>query len=649
MKPSVTERPGAGPKSANICGVEVDLISLAGMLGRIDERVEKRVPGYIVTPNVDHVCLCAKNPEFKWAYDGAFLRVPDGVPLLWGSRLLGTPLMERLNGTDLVYAISELSAKKGRSVFLLGAEEGVPEQAAKRLQALYPGLQIAGMHSPPMGFEKNPEDNDRIMALLHETAPDICFVALGSPKQEIWMRRYFEASRVPLTIGVGASFDFIAGRKRRAPLIMQRTGLEWLWRLCTEPRRLWRRYLVDDMYFFVLLARQFLSKPSEVPVRTEETPNPNREAEHSAPPTRVETVTGQKQVDGCVVIGRNEVPRLAACLQSVKPGAGLVVYADSGSWDGSPEIARGMGVETVDLDASAPYTAARGRNAGLKQLLESRPSAEFVQFVDGDCELLEGWFRQGAEALRQRPDVAAVFGRLHESHPGRSVYGRLCDMEWNTPLGETGSCGGIAMMRVQALRECGGFDESLIAGEEPELCFRFREKGWKILRIGADMGVHDADITRFGQWWKRNVRTGHAYAECSRKHHASSGGLWAHETQSIVFWGVLLPAVTAFSTALAGWWSLLFLAAYPTLTARIFRFMSRRGFPTGDSALYAFFCTLGKFPQAWGMLSYHAARIAGRRRGLIEYKKPQYSKEAALSSQGPCQESDRAESGTGVE
>ena len=244
-------------RRVDICGVMVDVISLKELLNAVMMRTERRTPGYIVTPNVDHVCLCRRNAAFKRAYQEASLVLPDGVPLIWSSRMLGTPLVQRLNGTDLVYAISERAAARGRTVFLLGAEEGVPGQAAERLKSLYPGLRIAGIYSPPMGFETSAEENAAIVERLRAAAPDICFVAVGSPKQEIWMQEYCEESRVPLMIGVGASLDFIAGRKRRAPRVFQKAGFEWLWRLCTEPRRLWRRYLVDDMLFFALLARQF--------------------------------------------------------------------------------------------------------------------------------------------------------------------------------------------------------------------------------------------------------------------------------------------------------------------------------------------------------------------------------------------------------
>jgi GT2 family glycosyltransferase len=326
------------------------------------------------------------------------------------------------------------------------------------------------------------------------------------------------------------------------------------------------------------------------------------------------------RIDGCVVIGRNEGKRLQTCLKSVGRNADWVVYTDSGSYDGSPGMARAMGVHTVELDAFTPFTAARGRNTGLERLLKICPSAETVQFVDGDCELFDSWFEQARGTLEKRPDVAAVFGRLRERHPEQSLYNRLCDMEWNTPVGEAAACGGIAMMRVRALRECGGFDEGLIAGEEPELCFRLRQKGWTILRIDADMGWHDAAMTRFAQWWKRSVRTGHAYAECSRRVGESGERFWVRETRSVGFWGLLLPATAVLLAGPTALWSLGLLAAYPALAARTCRFARRRGFTRADSALYALFCTLGKFPQAWGALTYRTGTITGQHRRLIEYK-----------------------------
>ena len=247
-------------RSVNICGVMVDLVSLDDMLREIQARVMQRVPGYLITPNVDHVCLCRRNPEFEQAYRGAFLSVPDGMPLIWSGRLLGTPLVQRLSGNDIIYSISEMAAEQGFSVFFLGAAEGVAQEAARRLKELYPNLKVAGTHSPPFGFERSAEENAEVIERLRVAAPDICFVAVGSPKQEIWMRRHCAESEIPVMIGVGAALDFTSGHKRRAPRVMQRMGLEWFWRLCSEPRRLWRRYLVNDTLFFVLLARQFMSR-----------------------------------------------------------------------------------------------------------------------------------------------------------------------------------------------------------------------------------------------------------------------------------------------------------------------------------------------------------------------------------------------------
>ncbi len=331
-------------------------------------------------------------------------------------------------------------------------------------------------------------------------------------------------------------------------------------------------------------------------------------------------MTSAKRSNGCVVIGRNEGERLPACLKSVEHWANHLVYVDSGSHDGSPGVARLMGVDTLALDDSAPFTAARGRNAGLRRLLTVCPSLETVQFVDGDCELFPSWFERARGILEEHSDVAVVFGRLRERHPEKSVYNRLCDVEWNTPPGEAASCGGIAMMRVRALRESGAYNEGLIAGEEPELCFRLREKGWKILCIEADMGWHDAGMTKFGQWFKRSVRTGHAYAEVSRRFGESPERFWVHERRSIEFWGLVVPTAALFLAGLTGPGSLLLLTGYGALVARAYQVVRRRGISRMDSVLYAFFCVLGKFPQAWGVLSHSFGTMTGQHRGLIEYK-----------------------------
>ncbi|MCX5770572.1 MAG: WecB/TagA/CpsF family glycosyltransferase [Candidatus Hydrogenedentes bacterium] len=250
----------SGVKTIDICGVPINSLSLRGVLRSVCVQISQRLPGYIVTPNIDHVCRYQTNEEFRNAYRDALLSLPDSTPLLWAGRILNTPLREKLSGSDLIYHLSKFAADNGFCVYLMGAAEGVAAEAARRLAALYPGLVIAGTDSPPPGFEKDPALNGEVVQRLADSGADICFIALGSPKQEIWMHQNSGRSRVPVMIGVGASFDFVAGRVKRAPVWMQRTGLEWFWRLCHEPRRLWRRYLIYDTLFFWLLGRHIATR-----------------------------------------------------------------------------------------------------------------------------------------------------------------------------------------------------------------------------------------------------------------------------------------------------------------------------------------------------------------------------------------------------
>ncbi|NIA12731.1 MAG: WecB/TagA/CpsF family glycosyltransferase [Nitrospiraceae bacterium] len=238
-------------------GMYINSIGLRQLFEAVDARIAERTPGYIVTPNVDHVCLCQEDEDFGQACRNAFLVLPDGVPIVWASRLLGKPLQRKLSGSDLIYWMTEHAAKRGYSVFFLGAGDGVADEVAKRLKARYPDLRVAGSFSPAFGFEKDAQANAAVTARVREAAPDICYVALGSPKQEVWMSRYFEDTGAPVLLGVGGSFDFVAGLQKRAPRLVQRVGMEWLWRLCHDPLRLWRRYLVRDMKFFALVWQEW--------------------------------------------------------------------------------------------------------------------------------------------------------------------------------------------------------------------------------------------------------------------------------------------------------------------------------------------------------------------------------------------------------
>lgn len=320
---------------------------------------------------------------------------------------------------------------------------------------------------------------------------------------------------------------------------------------------------------------------------------------------------------GVVIIGRNEGPRLLRCIRSVE-GSFCTVYVDSGSNDGSVDAARGLGVRVVELDRDAPFTASRARNRGVAELLDAAPGIEYVQFVDGDCTLEPGWIAKASATLAECPDVAAVCGRLRERHPEQSVYNRLCDIEWDGMPGEVEACGGIAMMRLTTFQAAGGFRDSLIAGEEPELCARFRLAGGKIIRLPCMMAWHDAAMTSWRQWWRRAVRSGHAYAEVSRLHDGRHS--WSRAVRSNYFWGLALPLGTIAAASLL---HPLALAALPILFAGMIAKIAiscRRRMPSSHAILYAIHCMLAKFPMAIGQLIYCTNRWTGRTQPIIEYK-----------------------------
>lgn len=313
-----------------------------------------------------------------------------------------------------------------------------------------------------------------------------------------------------------------------------------------------------------------------------------------------------------VAIGRNEGERLKRCLASLVGRAYPVVYVDSGSTDGSVEAARAAGAEVVELDLSIPFTAARARNAGLARVAELDPDGVFVQFLDGDCELDPGWIGTARAALEADNRLAVVCGRRRERFPEATRWNRMIDIEWDTPVGSAIACGGDALMRRAALAEVGGYRETLIAGEEPEMCFRMRAKGWKIARIDAEMTLHDAALTRFGQWWQRNRRAGHAFAEASALHGASLERFRVAETRRALVWGLVLPLVILALVLFVSPWALLLALIWPAQVLRLVLM----GFDTER----AVFLTLGKFAEAQGVLSYWFNRLTGRQRRLIEYK-----------------------------
>lgn len=337
---------------------------------------------------------------------------------------------------------------------------------------------------------------------------------------------------------------------------------------------------------------------------------------------------------GVVVIGRNEGERLYRCLAAVKSTGCPVIYVDSGSTDGSLTRAQSLGAEVFELDASQPFTAARGRNAGWRRLLELHPNLEFIQFIDGDCELAEGWLPAAVRFAKQHPEVALVCGRRREIDPARNIYHLWTDMEWDTPVGEAAHCGGDALVRAAALVPSGGYREDLIAGEEPELCVRLRTAGWKVWRIDHEMTRHDIALQSFGQWWKRSVRSGHAYAEGAASHGAPPERHWVRESRSIWIWGAAVPlAALIFAWPTDGVSILLAAIAYLALFAKIL--LSRaacRMEPVATAAPFATWCLVMKWPQAVGQAMYWFHRWRGSPAQIIEYNRTSATKPAVNSN-----------------
>jgi len=320
---------------------------------------------------------------------------------------------------------------------------------------------------------------------------------------------------------------------------------------------------------------------------------------------------------GVVAIGRNEGERLRACLESVVRVASNVIYVDSGSTDASVGMAEGMGVDVVALDLSIPFTAARARNEGFRRLRVLAPAIAHVQFVDGDCEVAASWLDRSLEFLAANRDVAVVCGRRRERYPEKSLYNLLCDMEWDTPVGETKACGGDALMRVDAFEGVGGFRADLIAGEEPELCVRLRGAGWRIWRLDAEMTLHDAAMTRFGQWWKRTLRGGHAFAEGAYLHGRTPERHRVRESRSVWFWALAIPLSILVLVPWWGAWALCLLLIYPL---QIVRLAARGGRTPRENWLRAAYLVLGKFPEMFGQVKFLIGRHLGRQSRLIEYK-----------------------------
>ncbi len=340
---------------------------------------------------------------------------------------------------------------------------------------------------------------------------------------------------------------------------------------------------------------------------------------------------------GVVVIGRNEGDRLLRCFESLEPQAVPVVYVDSGSTDGSVEAARSRGVEVVELDPSRPFSAARARNEGFARCERLNPDLRFVMFVDGDCEVDSGWLPRAVHELEARPELAVVCGRRRELYPGRSVYNRLADLEWDTPIGLALACGGDALFRVADFRNVGGFDPTTKAGEEPELCRRLRRAGRQVARIDAEMTRHDLNMTRFSEWWRRQLRVGYHGLDIESRFKPigpSSGtvpedSLFGPSLRRARLWGIGWPFLVATAAVLMGkfvgvvpaLWSML--AGFGLLAAQAGRlaWRVRRGVDRpGDAIAFGGLSVLEKWANLAGQIQYLRDRRRGRGAQLIEYK-----------------------------
>ncbi len=245
----------------NMFGLDYCACTLTEAAQMVIEAGHKKTKGLVVTPNVDHVVTMQKDSEMFELYRSAMLRFADGMPLVWFSKWhRGPSLPQRVCGSDLLPEVARLAAQQGLKLFFLGGMPGVAEKAALNLSQRHPSLRICGTYSPPFGFDKDTEESERIVKMVNDAGTDILFVGVGAPKQEKWAAQYMGQLNVGPILGVGASFDFAAGTIQRAPLWLQRIGMEWSWRLMQEPGRLWKRYILKDSQFVWLMARELMKQ-----------------------------------------------------------------------------------------------------------------------------------------------------------------------------------------------------------------------------------------------------------------------------------------------------------------------------------------------------------------------------------------------------
>lgn len=324
---------------------------------------------------------------------------------------------------------------------------------------------------------------------------------------------------------------------------------------------------------------------------------------------------------GAVIIGRNEGERLEQCLISLPSKLSRVVYVDSDSSDDSVAFAKRWGAEVEALDMSIPFSAARARNQGFSRLMTVAPQTEYVLFLDGDCEVVQGWCQTALALLLEEPDVLAVCGRRRERYPQRTLYNCICDIEWRiSPSGYVKNFGGDVMLKVAPIQAVRGYNPHIIAAEDDEFSIRLRATGGKILRVEEPATIHDANITRFSQWWRRAKRCGHGYANLFDLHGKPPETYFRRELCACMFWGIVYPLSILLLTLLVDPCALLLLSVYGLQAIRNYHNLSKLGYTHRESLIWSLACVAAKFPEAIGIATYFKRRLLKREFTLIEYK-----------------------------
>ena len=332
---------------------------------------------------------------------------------------------------------------------------------------------------------------------------------------------------------------------------------------------------------------------------------------------------------GAVVIGRNECARLSLVLPTLTRHVEHVVYADSGSTDGSAQAAAALGAHVVEL-TNPPHSAAKGRQAGFEALLRLVPSLRYVQFIDGDCKMEPAWLASAVQYLDEHPKVASVAGRRREEFPHRSLYNALIDIDWDGKSGPVDYAGPDCLCRVDAVNQIGGWNARLIAGEDPDFGFRLRDAGWENHRVPEQMDLHDVNMHAFRSYWLRAVRAGYCYLEVGWMHRHGTGKWWLKRVRSSILYGCLMPlawiAGVVLSITIEPRWVGLILSLpisliYLRLFVKLFVFARSKTTVTTHAFAYALFNIVCKVALFVGTTKRAIAAARGRQAPLIEYKK----------------------------